>query len=124
MKLDRNTNPNGTGKYALLKMRQLVTLGHSGALPKEVLTAIETLEKHDLIHYGNEQPNGVEQFFVVKYKDQFAGNALRAYAGAVASEAECCEATEPDKARELREYADEIYKEAALAVVVGRRIPD
>lgn len=101
MKLDRNNNPTGKGKYALLNMRT------------------------NKVEYGDEC-----QFFVIKYKDQFAEAALRAYAHAVRAEAaglqdnadnywdnaECDEAiAERAKAASLREYATEIDGEADLA---------
>lgn len=54
MKLDRNSNPDGRGKYALINLRT------------------------NKVEWGDE-----DQFFVIKYKDRFAEAALRAYAAAV-----------------------------------------
>jgi len=55
MKLDRNINPDGKGKYALINLRK------------------------NIVEWGG----GDGQFFVIKYKDIFAAPALKAYANAV-----------------------------------------
>lgn len=61
MKLDRNINPCGRGKYALINLRT------------------------NQVQWGGSE--GL-QFFVMKYKDKFTGPALHAYADAVREEAE------------------------------------
>lgn len=53
MKLDRNVNENGTGKYALLNLRS------------------------NKIEWG--APCTEEEFFVIKLKDRYAQAALNAY---------------------------------------------
>jgi hypothetical protein len=80
MKLDRNINKDGRGKYALIQLRKV------GPVPaKEVQDAIQLLHDWNIIHWGNESPG--DQFFVVKYKDQFALGALEGYCAAI--EAHC-----------------------------------
>lgn len=82
MKLDRDKNSDGRGKYALLKLRQLeahepqATFGSN-----EVTRAIETLDKAGLIEWG--LPNTEGEFFVIKLRDKYAAHALNGYASAV-----------------------------------------
>ena len=58
MKLDRNENPNGKGKYALLNLRT------------------------DKIEWG--LVGEPDEFFVIKLKDKHAQAALAAYANSIA----------------------------------------
>jgi hypothetical protein len=79
MKLDRNINPDGRGKYALLKLRNI----------KLSLDAIQVqAEKsfgRDALDLGTYP---VTEFFVIKLKDKYAGPALRAYAEAARADDE------------------------------------
>lgn len=106
MKLDRNINPCGRGKYALINLRT------------------------NQVQWG-----GDDQFFVIKYKDQFAGPALAAYAKAVEAKGiefeKLAKSKHPRKhfyakaAREMFEYADQIFQEAKLALNWPvKKIPD
>lgn len=97
MKLDRNINPDGKGKYALINLRK------------------------NTVEWG--EP---DQFFVIKYKDEFAAAALEAYAEAVRSKANMLKATgKRFEADSLYEYADEIQREAIAARDwPGKKIPD
>lgn len=112
MKLDRNINPDGKGKYALINLRT------------------------NQVQWGGD---GGEQFFVIKYKDRFAAPALRAYAKAARDHAnelfEGCgmAAQEGDgraggqqfrQAESLIEFADEMDREADAAEKCGEKIPD
>lgn len=122
MKLDRNINTDGSGKYALVKMRSL-NVSSDG----DVHNAFRLLVENGLIHFGNEGPG--EQFFVMKYKDMFTVSGLEGYATAVILEAGKVENehnfSKNDPAVEsLQEYADEIFKEAREAQRHGTRIPD
>lgn len=92
MKLDRNINPDGRGKYALVLMREIPT-GANGA---EVQAALETLQQHGCLDYGNADDR---DFFVIRLKDKFAPAALFAYS--VAAE----DAGEKEWALEVRELA-------------------
>lgn len=113
MKLDRNINKDGTGKYALLKLRPAA---HARVNDPAVAEALQVLQCAGLIHWGDEGPG--EQFFVMKYKDRFTHPALKAYARAVD-----LEAMKTSNA-ELSEYAAEIDIEAIHALRHGKRIPD
>lgn len=135
MKLDRNLNPDGRGKYALVKMRTLTAIEEAGNKPapnetaeyqrkQAVVSAFNTLVREGVITLGNETPG--DQFFVMKYKDKFTAPALQAYADAVYDEAmeqDRIQAHGP-KSRELLEYHAEMESEAVRAEVVGKRIPD
>src|SRR5688572_14400900 len=97
MKLDRNVNRGGHGKYALVNMRKLVPIieaiegrpeagaGFQAPLPTipemEDLRAFTRLVERGVISLGNETPG--DQFFVLKYKDQFTAPALQAYVDAI-----------------------------------------
>lgn len=86
MKLDRNINSDGRGKYALLNWRT------------------------SKIEFGN-TPN--TEFFVIKLKDRFAAPALRAYAESVEKFANEIGGHE---GIELQEYAGEIFALAETAI--------
>lgn len=121
MKLDRNTNRGGRGKYALVNMRKLIPLiDKCNAEPEswhdKRVEAFELLVREGIITLGNESPG--EQFFVMKYKDKFTSPALHAYA--IQAEAEAIKSSDP----ELKEYAAEMFKEAKEAEKLGNRIPD
>lgn len=114
MKLDRNINPDGRGKYALIKIRALQD--HE----------VEELQKKaGGLHYislpGEALDTGEDsQFFVIRYKDKFAAAALSGYASAVEFEARINKV----HSSSLKEYAQEIRNEAYRAAKVGCEIPD
>lgn len=120
MKLDRNINRGGGGKYALVNMRKLLPLldkEAGGELSTEeigTLHCFRVLVQNGVITLGNESPG--EQFFVMKYKDKFTAPALIAYANAVRLEAVVGDG--------LWEYANQIRDEALKAQGLGVRIPD
>jgi hypothetical protein len=118
MKLDRNINKDGGGKYALLKLRS-VNLSSDG----DVHVAIELLASRGMIHWGNEGPG--EQFFVMKYKDRFTHSALRSYANQVEAYAmQLLNTPGSDALRNsLMEYAAEMHREATAADNHGNQIP-
>lgn len=72
MKLDRNVNEDGRGKYALLKLRR-----QAQAFPPECQAAAELLKKHQLLDFGDTPDT---EFFVIRLKDKYAAWALLAYA--------------------------------------------
>lgn len=83
MKLDRNINPGGRGKYALLKLRRLDEIdrlydGGDGDVAdlQAVKDAIALLERAKVIDYGATVDT---EFFVIRLKDEYAPNALFAY---------------------------------------------
>ena len=80
MKLDRNINHNGRGKYALLKLRMIESFTEQGAfgeLAKPIADAFTTLEQAGILDWGNTPET---EFFVVRLKDEYAAAALAAYA--------------------------------------------
>lgn len=129
MKLDRNTNPKGHGKYALVNMRKfypifeadqsnpLVRSGKEASDP--IVTAFQLLVKEGIISLGNETPG--DQFFVMKYKDKFTSSGLRGYAEAIIKELADLEGPQFSS---LAEYAQQIISEANAAHEIGNRIPD
>lgn len=74
MKLDRNINPDGTGKYALILQRKAPLIG---------VTKTGVMIKHEAIDYGDTPET---EFFVIRLKDKYASSALRAYAIAAAGD--------------------------------------
>lgn len=107
MKLDRNINANGRGKYALLKLRKLDEFSYSNdpfqEVDSEIAEAIQTLEKAGILDWGNTPET---EFFVVRLKDKYAGDTLARYAA-------CASADD-------LEYANEV---AAMANRAGRNHP-
>lgn len=72
MKLDRNINSNGRGKYALLKLRR-----QPEPFSVDVQIAAEKLKAAGLLDFGDEPDTS---FFVIRLKDKYAAPALAAYA--------------------------------------------
>ena len=71
MKLDRNVNETGIGKYININVRKL------GCIPttvEELAAAI--LKNPDAVNFGN----GKKKFFIIMLDDKFARIALTAYA--------------------------------------------
>ena len=76
MKLDRNKNPDGRGKYALLKLRNWPAPDSPDA--NAVLEAMQTFERLGILDWG---VTGTEsEFMVIRLKDRYAKAALAAYA--------------------------------------------
>lgn len=77
MKLDRNVNGTGLGKYGLINNRRLQTLladGSSGDLEN----AIQLLQGSGIIEWG--AVGTEDEFFVIKLRDESALPALASYA--------------------------------------------
>ncbi len=105
MKLDRNTNETGQGKYALLKMRDLYLFEPQSLNdPSPIGDALELLASNGLLDYG--EAGTEREFFVIRLRDKYAAAALFAYA----------EAARADDG----EYADEIIE---LALHSGENSP-
>lgn len=79
MKLDRNINRDGTGKYALLKLRFVKSPEPetSDVEHQAIQKAINTLDAFGLLSWGNSPDT---DFFVIRLRDQYAAPALAAYA--------------------------------------------
>jgi hypothetical protein len=100
MKMDRNTNPDGSGKYALLNMRKLKqkqTLNRKDFdLQRRIDAALATLREIGVLEMGNV---GTEtEFFPIKLKDVHSHAALIAYANHAAIE-------QPEFAKDVLEMA-------------------
>lgn len=122
MKLDRNLNASGIGKYALIEIRKLTEFQKSEVIRS---VKIEQLE-------GGAMLAGVPgeaitlvssgQFFVIKLKDRFAARALHAYADAIYDD--CAKGIVPTEQRkEMEEYADEVRGEALCAERTPCKLP-
>lgn len=84
MKLDRNINGDGRGKYGLIKSRRLAQIeawdGGDGEVAdrQAVIDAVELLERAGVIEWG--EPKTPAEFFVIKLRDEHAEAALSGYA--------------------------------------------
>lgn len=117
MKLDRNINADGRGKYALIQMRETT-------LDRERSTIVNGCFQVPVkaVRFGSESPG--DMFFVLKYKDKFAHVALRAYANAVFKESDKLHRSgKHHESLELEEFGNEIEREADFAEKAGTQIP-
>jgi len=115
MKLDRNKTADGHGKYALIPLRKVpddfcfrVQAAKTTMFPESYVPPLP----YDLIEFGLTPETG---FFVLKYRDKFAGPTLRAYAKEVEEEAQRSRRDNPDLADSLMEYYHEIIHQAEIA---------
>ncbi len=84
MKLDRNINADGGGKYAVINMRKLRDLhDDDGQLPPEVIAALRELANCGALEWG--AVGSEDEFFLIKLKDRHALPALTAYAESIAT---------------------------------------
>lgn len=123
MKLDRNTNNDRRGKYALVNMRKLKPIidgSPHNANTQAVTHAISLLCEQGLITFGTESPG--DQFFVMKYKDKFTADGLQGYATAAAEWLK--KLPEGDAKYSMSEYVAEMFDESHAARKVGNHIPD
>jgi hypothetical protein len=116
MKLDRNINKDGRGKYALVNIRELDGFAEDSV----VRNCFDVLRNSGVITLGNESPG--EQFFVMKYKDRFTASGLFAYAQAICDYLR--DELDDGKRASLLEFQLEIEEEAKRASLLGRKIPD
>lgn len=80
MQMDRNLNPSGMGKYAVVRLRPIDE--HKDR--EEIIDALTTLERAGVIDYGiTGEP---DEFFVLRLKDRYAQAALDAYALAASAD--------------------------------------
>lgn len=82
MKLDRNINGNGRGKYALLKLRKLDEFTPPDdpfqQVASPIADAIKTLEDAGILDWGI---TGTEaEFMLIRLRDKYAPGALYEYA--------------------------------------------
>jgi len=76
MKLDRNITKPRRGKYALIKLRQSRLTPELCCGPSEIMVETEAID------FGCDG----EDFFVIRLKDKYAPDALRAYARAASAD--------------------------------------
>jgi len=90
MKLDRDINKDGKGKYALVRLRTITNDSEAAGL-------LARLCELGVLDWGN--VGAPDEFFLMRLKDKYAGEALSAYADAVALDArrELDEARSRDK---------------------------
>lgn len=74
MRMDRNVNLDGKGKYALVRLRTVTP----GSEAHQHLKALDALGVLDWGLVGQQ-----DEFFVIKLKDKYASAAIAAYADAV-----------------------------------------
>ena len=112
MRLDRNINPNGRGKYALIKLRKVALSSasiktHRAFFVKPCAPFIEVPAA--AVDFGDTPDS---DFFVIRLRDKYAQPALEAYAMAARADGE-------------QEYANEV---AVLAIRArnhkGKHKPD
>lgn len=75
MRLVRNTQTNGTCKYAVLRLDKMRKDSTFRSIP-DFIDKYPELEKY--VEFG--EPHSREEFFVIKFKDLASTAALRAYA--------------------------------------------
>lgn len=79
MKLDRNLNPSGKGKYALINLRKIE------GDPRTAESMAQAVVKNpESIEFG--LVGAPDEFWLIKLKDKYAGAALQAYADAARSD--------------------------------------
>jgi hypothetical protein len=118
MKLDRNINKDGRGKYALVNIRELDGFAEDSV----VRNCFDVLRNSGVITLGNESPG--DQFFVMKYKDVFTAPALAAYARAIRDYLREHDGLNNVARGSLQEFMLEIMEEAKRASITGTKIPD
>lgn len=92
MKLDRNINPTGKGKYALINLRRIPG---DPRTPEALAAAI--LANPKCVEFG--EAYGPSEFWLTKLKDQYAEPALRAYVRAAMED-------DPEYASQVEELAN------------------
>lgn len=79
MKLDRSINPTCIGKYGLVLNRRVAEIRRDGGpMVAEVDAALSALKRAGVLDDAVVGEPG--EFFVIRLKDKYAGDALAAYA--------------------------------------------
>jgi hypothetical protein len=133
MKLDRNINPDGRGKYALILLRKVrINLDHcqdcgapAARHPKDVHRHHEFVEPttitipREAVDFGE----GKQDFFVMRLKDQFCPSALRGYYEGIREY--CADHPMSDVDRQgMVEYAKEILGLLEQSQDMVHKLPD
>jgi len=85
MRLDRNSTPEKRGKYALIHLRKLDQFVPAEQAT-ELVAALKVLEDAGLVEFG--ETGAVDEFFVIKLRDENARAALNAYVECVHEQGE------------------------------------
>ena len=100
MKMDRNINDDGLGKYAIINLRKLNEIcGRQGTFERwtpGVAEALKTLEAVGALEWGC--TGSPDEFFLIKLKDRNAMHALMAYHASIYAD-------DPEFAEEVRQLA-------------------
>lgn len=103
MKMDRNENDDGLGKYAVLNLRKLKDYERNATFgPRwdhDIHQALQTLEQAGVLDWG--LLGSETEFFLLRLKDRHAQTALIAYADSI---------NQTDK-----QFAGEVYEMAQRA---------
>lgn len=99
MKLDRNINVDGKGKYMLINLRKGEIDHQLSYIRKPYTDSLIACYRVpvDMIEAGMQGES--DEFFVIKLKDKYAMDALRAYADAARVD-------DPEYADEIQELAE------------------
>ena len=89
MQLDRNTNPSGKGKYALVNLRKIEGDPRTPEAMAEALKAYPGAIEFGFV-------GAPDEFWPIKLKDKYAAAALAAYADAA-------QADDPEYAQQVRD---------------------
>ena len=81
MKLDRSYG--GAGKYAVVNLRRVLGMSDGEGVGKQINDAIDLLQAHGVLDFGMTPDT---EFFVIKLKDKYAGDALEAYGNAACND--------------------------------------
>lgn len=107
MRLDRNINPDGRGKYALIKLREIQPNFNPGLKKRAQEQKLGMVLDPKAVDFGDTPETN---FFVLRLKDKHAYVALMAYAAS---------ARQDDP-----EYADDIRQLAKESLALQGRQPD
>lgn len=113
MKMDRNINADGRGKYALVLMRNYPSKITDPEDARTVASAMTTLESYGMMDYG--ESGSPSEFFLIRLKDRFAGDALRAYADAAKRYADTLFEKDQAAFTSMYQWACEVLKMAGRA---------
>lgn len=75
MKLDRNINADGRGKYAIVNQRRLLYL--EAGKDFSATSSVSALAEKGVVDFGDTPET---EFFLIRLKDKYAAPALAAYA--------------------------------------------
>jgi hypothetical protein len=95
MKMDRNINADGSGKYVVVNMRKLRALRDTNEqMRPDIIEALRVLSNAGALEWGS--VGAEDEFFLVKLKDRHSLLAIQAYADSIRM-------SDP-------EFADEVYE--------------